>query len=223
MARPILAKVRATGTGISGLRRGRSLSGQSRRDERGRASDHAGHFSPARFIGGRGLRRQDPRMLRGYARAMTSRMTIAVSVLTVGLAIAALAGIPVLFENRLIGNIVTIVGGAVAIAGAVLLLLAIPAQRSENRKMQVNADIDVDQLCVERQRLWARKTDALARLGDALRHLDAARVAGQTNRATMAQADVARLQTENGDLDAALETNANEFRRLGVDPPEPAL
>lgn len=152
---------------------------------------------------------------------MTPRMTVAISVLTIGLAVAALAGIPSLIENRAIGDGFMIGGFAFAILGVVLVGTAIPSQIRENRKIKTNADVDVDQLRIERHRLLVVKADVASRLFNVSAEYEATRMAGQTNRAGMALRSMRALEIENANLEAQIATNANEFRRLGVEPTEP--
>jgi len=49
----------------------------------------------------------------------TPRVTTALWIVSAGLVIAALTGIPALIENRSVGDVVVVVGFAVAIAGGV--------------------------------------------------------------------------------------------------------
>lgn len=153
-------------------------------------------------------------------------MTVALAVLGFGLAVAALAGIPALIENRTVGDIATIVGFAVALIGVALLLFAIPGQRSQNGELAVgrsavkrNAEIDVDQLRIARRRLVDRKSTVLASLADAQATVTSWEMNGSRRRAAEYGAEVKRLEVESADLEAELDTNANEFRRLGAEPP----
>lgn len=152
---------------------------------------------------------------------MTTRMTFAVAVLTIGLAVAALAGIPTFIENRSIGDVVVVVGFALAVVGLALVALAIPSQRAENKKLKLSAEIDIEQLRIQRRHLWSRKMDSLAIFGEAQLDRDASRQARLVNRAAMAEETIEQLRITNADLDLALNTNANEFRRHGMTPPGP--
>ena len=51
---------------------------------------------------------------------MTVRMTVALTVLSLGLTGAALAGIPSLRENRVVGDVVMVVGFGADVVGGVL-------------------------------------------------------------------------------------------------------
>ncbi|WZH35475.1 MAG: hypothetical protein PIR02_11885 [Microbacterium enclense] len=137
---------------------------------------------------------------------MTTRMTVALSVLTLGLAIAALAGLPALIENREVGDVVVIVGFAVAIVGVLLVILAVPGQRRETGKLKSNDAIELAKLGAERRRLasTARQTE---RAIDEVGWGDAA-------------PEGMRLKTALIELEAALEVNAAEFRRYGIEDPD---
>lgn len=157
---------------------------------------------------------------------MTTRMTVALSVLGLGLAVAALAGIPAFIENRAIGDVAMLGGFSVAIVGVVLVALAIPGQRRQNAELadgraavRRNAEIDVDQLRIVRRRLVDRKATVLAKLGETQATLEAWRMTGSIARVTEQHEIVKRLEVESADLEAELDTNANEFRRLGTEPP----
>lgn len=148
-------------------------------------------------------------------------MTVAVSVLTVGLAVAALSGIPSFVETRVLGDVMMVLGFAIALVGAFLVLLAVPGQRHENGVLRRNAEIDADQLRIERSRLWSRKADVLAQLADAETTLQAALMADRKDISAPVRAKIKDLQTQSSDLEAALSKNANEFRRFGAAPPAP--
>jgi hypothetical protein len=152
-------------------------------------------------------------------------MTVALSVLGLGLAVAALAGIPAFIENRIAGDVAALAGFAIAIVGSVLLLSAIPGQRRQNAELKAgraaiarNAEIDADQLRIERRRLFARKSTILAKIGDAMANRDSWEMLGSRSRARDYAVEVKGLEAESADLEAQIEMNANELWRLGVEP-----
>ncbi|MGN7187519.1 hypothetical protein [Microbacterium enclense] len=151
---------------------------------------------------------------------MTVRMTVALTVLSLGLTVAALAGIPSLIENRLVGDVVMVVGFGAAAVGGVLVATAIPGQRRANKLIAANRLIDVDQLRIERRRLLESKADVLSRLFDVTALHEAAQMANQTTRARIAMHDKRRLELESFNLETDIQKNANEFRRLGMEPSE---
>lgn len=152
------------------------------------------------------------RVRRRYARRMTTRMTVAVAVLTFGLAVAALAGIPAFIENRAVGDIAMLVGFAIALMGFALLLFAIPGQRRQNGALKVNDAFEVERLRVERRRLGSLLRHAQARLSSATMMV---RPSALLNGGG---ADVGELRVEVADLEAAMQNNEIELRRRGADP-----
>lgn len=158
---------------------------------------------------------------------MTARTTVALAVLTLGLAVAALAGIPAFIENRSVGDVVVIVGFAVAIVGVLLVVLAIPGQRRENGKLKRDAAVDVEKLRVERRRLHSTR----ARTVDALRREESSLAMRIPIRAGLLgpdptpdiRAEIERLKTALIELDASIEFNAAEFKRHGITDPDAAV
>lgn len=146
---------------------------------------------------------------------MTTRMTVAVTVLTFGFAIAALAGIPALIENRSVGDVVVVIGFAVAIVGLVLLFAAIPGQRDKNGAIKGNEQFEVDRLRVERRRLKTLLQHAQTRLSSA-----SMTVRSSAFSLNGGGQDILQLRGEVADLESALENNAIELRRRGAEPGE---
>jgi hypothetical protein len=140
-------------------------------------------------------------------------MTVAITVLTLGLAVAALAGIPAFVDNT-VGGVVTIVGFAIAVVGLLLVLLAIPSQRKANQQIRRDKEFEVRQLAVERARLLELRRDIESRLMMARVSRDAVSFLSQQQRA---DGPVADLERESIDINAQLAKNANELRRLGAD------
>jgi hypothetical protein len=69
---------------------------------------------------------------------MTTRATVALWIIGAGLAVAALAGVPLLLEARVAGAVVMMVGSAGAVAGIIVLLTAIPEQRIANARERIS-------------------------------------------------------------------------------------
>ncbi|MGW9627641.1 hypothetical protein [Microbacterium sp. NPDC055521] len=144
---------------------------------------------------------------------MTTRMTVAFSVLGLGLAVAALAGIPALIENRTVGDVVVVIGFAVAIIGLGLVFFAIPGQLKQNSALKKGEEFEIERLKVDRRRLKTLLGHAEARLGAASMTIRSATLAmhGGTD-------DMSKLRAEVAELKAALENNAIELRRREADP-----
>lgn len=142
---------------------------------------------------------------------MTTRMTVALAVLTLGLAIAALAGIPALIENRTVGDIVVIIGFSVAVVGGLLVALATHGQRAQNKAIKGSADFEVQQLRAERRRLTSLLNSANGRLSSA------SMVMRSATLAITGDQDLHQLRRDVADLTADLEKNAIEIRRRGAE------
>lgn len=143
--------------------------------------------------------------------AMTTRMTVALSILGIGLAISALAGVPFLLAAPVAGTIVMFGGFAVGIAGFVTMLTAIDGQKVANARERMGRTIDIEQLQLERRSLKLRqnlnktKRERLRKQGW---------LEGENMREGI------DLIVEGADLDTLLRRNTNEFRRLGEEPSE---
>ncbi len=151
-------------------------------------------------------------------------MTVALSVLGLGLAVAALAGIPAFVENRAIGDAMTVAGFAVTAVGLVLVLLAAPGQRRQNRFIERSTKVDIEQLKVERRALLRTKAEILPRLVEARKYEERTRtdriMAG--NRLN-AREELRLVEGENSVNEDSLERNTNEFARIGIDDPDKGL
>ena len=146
---------------------------------------------------------------------MTPRLTVAVTLLTLGLAVAALAGIPALVENRAIGDVVVECGLALAVAGIVLGVTAIPGARRSRAETKRNHQADIDDLIVKRQRIIAQRRSAQQRLdslSSAILMRGALRASGDVSN-EVAERRVLEVELINHDADLA--TNANDLKRLG--------
>ena len=141
---------------------------------------------------------------------MTPRMTVGVTVLAIGLAVAALAGIPGLVENRAVGDIIMLCGLFIAIVGLVLVFSAVRGQWSATAQLKRSQAIDIKQLQLELRSLRIQRTALTGRIKSA--------------KAKPREPDNMRLLTalavELNGIEIALTRNANEFERLEVEPSE---
>ncbi|GAB3410972.1 hypothetical protein GCM10027515_31940 [Schumannella luteola] len=159
---------------------------------------------------------------------MTARMTVAITLLTIGLAVAALAGIPALVDNRSVGDVVVICGLALAAGGVAVGLTAIPGVRRARVAVERNRRADVDDLTAKRQRIQAqmlgvqeeiRKADASLMISSL--HAMTLRASGTAPREHLdAEADRRALRVELINLRAELHMNENDFARLGAEVPD---
>ena len=155
---------------------------------------------------------------------VTVRVTLGLAVLALGLALAALAGIPALIENRSIGDIAVVVGLAVAVAGLAVGLTGIPAelraskrrQEDESRRL-ANKEADRANLRVKRRRIQHTKSDVLVRLTEAREELEEIRRADDRFALRDKKREIRDLELENIIIEANLDFNANEFMRNGMD------
>jgi hypothetical protein len=155
---------------------------------------------------------------------VTVRVTLGLAVLALGLALAALAGIPALIENRSIGDIAVVVGFAVAVAGLVVGLTGIPAEIRASRRRKEDdaqrlADKEADRanLQVKRRRIQHTKADVLVRLTEAREELERIRLTNDSSALRDKQLQIRDLELENIIAEANLDFNANEFKRNGMD------
>lgn len=159
-----------------------------------------------------------------YRVAMSPRMTLGFSVLAVGLGVAALAGIPALIENRNVGDVVVVVGLAVALAGGAIMLSSIPAQRRNRAEAQRNREADLADLYAKRDRILAQLTTVRGQI----EHLDRMAMSGRLASTALAalgtertddverRAERRALEVERINLEADLAFNTNELARAGV-------
>ena len=149
---------------------------------------------------------------------------MALSVLGLGLAIAALAGIPAFVENRVIGDVLTVAGFAVAAVGAILVGFALPGQRRQNNALERSTKVDVEQLKVARRALFRTKADVLTRLSEARDYEERTRTERHLSGSRLhARESLRVVELENGVVEDDIERNTNEFKRLGIDDPDATL
>jgi hypothetical protein len=155
-------------------------------------------------------------------------MTLGLAIVALGFAIAALAGIPALIENRTIGDIVVVVGLAVALSGGVIMLTGVPAQRRSRAKLERIHRADIDDLMVRRNRIMlqlaANRTqweelDRIIRLRSMSPTI--AMRAGSSDSSRQDEVERRALEVERINLKAELDFNGNDLRRLGADPDSP--
>lgn len=136
-------------------------------------------------------------------------MTVASVVATIGLAIAALAGIPALVENRSIGDVSVVVGLSIAAGGIVLALLSIPGQVRAVRQIGADRRAAIEYAKAAMRLAAVEKSTVVAQLSNASRLT----VRGLTDGT---QAEIARLQLENVRVDASYQRAVIELGRHGL-------
>ena len=150
-------------------------------------------------------------------------MTLGLTTLALGFAIAALASIPALIENRVVGDIVVVVGLAVAFAGAVLVLTAIPGAQALRRDRQRSIDAQVAVLRVRRERILEDQLMLQANLieldAKAIGGTGRAKFGGMLGNGSTPEYKKAKddLKREFYNLRAELAVNTVELKALGVE------
>lgn len=142
--------------------------------------------------------------------------------LTLGLGIAALAGIPALIENRSVGDVVVVVGLAVALAGGVVLLTGIPGQRRARDEVRRVRQAQIDDAMTKRERILAQQALANAQHKRVTSSIRMRMTIGASGDEREHFAEARALEVELINLDAELAMNANELRRLGIEVSEPS-
>lgn len=150
---------------------------------------------------------------------MTIRVTLGLAILGLGFGLAALAGLPVLIDNRTVGDVVVVTGFALAVAGLIVGLTGIPAEFKAWRRRKADRAADVANLKVKRRRIQHTKADALVRLTEAREELKKHMADRHADAQAREQRKTVRtIELENLIIDANLDFNTNEFSRHGIDP-----
>ncbi len=132
-------------------------------------------------------------------------MSFALTVLTIGLAVAALAGIPALLG---IGGWLSGIGLAVAMVGLVLTCTEVPGQRAASARLRLWRDMDIQLLKDERRVLMIKRT-----------HLEGLAKSNRSKGWDPATMRVAiDLAVRLSEVDMALRSNADGFARLDTEP-----
>lgn len=155
---------------------------------------------------------------------MSVRMTLGLAVLALGATVAALAGIPALIENRSVGDVVVIVGLAVAVVGGVIMLSGIPAHRRTRDDMKRHRQADIDDLYAKRDRILAQLDSVRSQIEDLdrvkmLRPISSVALSAlgtEPASATEERAERRALETERINFGAELALNTNELARVGI-------
>lgn len=142
---------------------------------------------------------------------MTAFTNIALWVVGIGLTVAALAGVPLLAENDVAAPWFWFGGLCICVIGLLLLATAGRGQRAANSRVRLSRDIDVQQLKIERRALVLRQSHNRSKRVQV-------RGLGFTTAAQMREG--IDLLVDGAAINALLERNANEFRRLGLEPSE---
>lgn len=143
---------------------------------------------------------------------MTTHTSVALWVIGIGLAIAALAGVPLISADVVSGPGFWWSGLAVAAGGVVVLLTAVRGQRKANARVRVGRDLDEERLALERRSLNIR----IAHNRRQRERLIVQEPTGDGMR------KVIDLKMEGVDLNTLLRINTVEFKRIGVQPRDPA-
>jgi hypothetical protein len=152
-------------------------------------------------------------------------MSAATIILAIGLGIAALAGIPAFITNREVGDVVMVVGFAVAFGGFVLGLLAIRGQirafsqrNDANEERERDEQAEIDALHAQRARIGVQLQSVRDRKRDAenARGLNITMITGRDERTRGYLETIRALELEEGTLLAELEANAIQLSRHGV-------
>jgi len=148
---------------------------------------------------------------------MTTRMSVALWFIGVGLAVSALAGVPLIAADVIVGPAFWWSGLAVALVGSVVALTAIPGQRQAGRELKWARRVGLFQVTNERHRLLRRQAHIMARVR--LSVLEYRRVLdqdGKGNGSDTAYLAVLESTSDMHDVAAQLDNNAAEyFKRTG--------
>jgi hypothetical protein len=147
---------------------------------------------------------------------MSPRMNVAVAVLTIGLAVAALAGIPIFIENRGVGDIFALVGLVVAVLGVLLVLFALRWRKGDSRPSAEVSKLSTVDLYGHRYSLREQRNLLQVRIDKQLQRYARATMSIGQGPAKRLEREVLLLRERAAEIDAAIVRATVELHERGL-------